>query len=84
MSLLPIGAYEPKKFMCPIHMSPYDAVQAHQDVMSKFSIGMHWKTFHLSDEPVLRPPYDLYRAIENASLDHKDFVVIDHGDMVNW
>ncbi|NGX27354.1 MAG: hypothetical protein K940chlam6_01288, partial [Chlamydiae bacterium] len=51
LSLIPIGAYSPRKFMAPVHVEPKDAVKIHSDVDSKLSLGMHWKTFRLSEEP---------------------------------
>src|SRR5262245_24410052 len=56
LSLLPIGAYEPRWFMQDVHMNPAEAVQAHLDLDSRASIGMHFGTFQLTpegfDEPV--------------------------------
>src|SRR5258706_5912635 len=55
LALLPIGAYEPRWFMQPIHMNPAEAVQAHLDLQASGSIGMHFGTFQMttegSDEP---------------------------------
>ena len=84
LSLLPIGTYEPVPFMEPVHVGPRQAVRIHKDVQSKFSIGMHWKTFCLSDEPLDRPPYDLYRAMKKAKLDPRTFVPLDPGKSINW
>jgi L-ascorbate metabolism protein UlaG (beta-lactamase superfamily) len=57
LSLLPIGAYEPRWFMRSVHMNPAEAVQAHLDLQSTQSIAMHFGTFQLTtegiDEPVL-------------------------------
>ncbi len=50
LSLLPIGAYEPRWFMSPIHMSPEEALKAHEILGSKASIGIHQGTFQLADD----------------------------------
>jgi L-ascorbate metabolism protein UlaG (beta-lactamase superfamily) len=65
-ALVPIGAYEPRWFMEPIHMNPEDAVRAHLDVGPRVSIGMHYGTFQLTDEGIDEP----IRALERARLEH--------------
>lgn len=84
LSLIPIGTYVPKEFMQPVHINPYEAVQIHQDVHSHFSLGMHWNTFHLSDEPHNRPPYDLYLAMRDKQLPYEAFLPIGIGTYVNF
>lgn len=84
LSLIPIGAYEPRRFMKPIHISPEEAVKIHQEIGSKFSIGMHWKTFRLSDEKQNQPPYDLFLSMKTAHLNPKKFIVLNPGEYVNW
>lgn len=84
LSLIPIGTYFPQKFMQPIHISPYEAVQIHQEVRSRLSLGMHWKTFRLSSEPIDRPPYDLYLAMKEKNLSFDTFLPIDIGTHVNF
>ena len=84
LSLIPIGTYIPRRFMAPIHCSPEDAVSIHQDVASRLSLGMHWKTFHLSDEPLERPPFDLFCAMKQKNLPFDTFLPIDVGTYVNW
>jgi N-acyl-phosphatidylethanolamine-hydrolysing phospholipase D len=84
LSLIPIGTYVPRQFMSPVHCSPYDGVEIHQDVNSKFSLGMHWKTFCLSDEPASRPPYDLFLALQKKGLSSESFIPLDPGCFVNW
>lgn len=84
LSLIPIGTYVPQKFMQPVHINPEEAVQIHQDVKSRFSLGMHWNTFRLSDEPVDRPPFDLYLAMKEKKLPFETFLPIDIGTYVNF
>lgn len=84
LGLIPIGTYVPQKFMQPVHCSPMEAVEIHMDVKSRFSLGMHWKTFRLSDEPMDRPPYDLYLAMSAKKLPYDTFLPIDPGVYVNW
>ena len=84
LSLIPIGTYVPKKFMEPVHISPFEAVQIHCDVGSSLSLGMHWKTFRLAEEPINRPPYDLYLAMQQRSLPFSSFLPIEPGVHINW
>ncbi|MGH7464576.1 MAG: MBL fold metallo-hydrolase, partial [Longimicrobiales bacterium] len=56
-SLMPIGAYEPRWFMKPVHMNPEEAVRAYTELgAAGLFVGMHWGTFRLTDEPPLEPP----------------------------
>ena len=84
LSLIPIGTYAPEKFMKPVHIAPFEAVKIHREVGSRLSIGMHWKTFCLSDEPMDLPPYELYLSMKKAQLPLKSFVTLEPGKYVNW
>lgn len=84
LSLIPIGSYLPRKFMKAVHVDPQEAVKIHQEVRSKLSIGMHWKCFCLSDEPMERPPYDLFLAMKEKKLDPESFFVINPGYYINF
>jgi L-ascorbate metabolism protein UlaG (beta-lactamase superfamily) len=66
LALLPIGAYEPRWFMQPMHMNPDEAVRAHVDLRARLSIGMHFGTFQLTDEGIDEP----LRALERARAAH--------------
>lgn len=55
VALLPIGAYLPLEYMADVHMSPQDAVQAHDDLNSEFSIGIHYGTFKIAHEGQYEP-----------------------------
>ena len=53
--MIPIGAYDPEWFMSYSHVTPEEALNISIDLEAKKSIGMHWGTFILTDEPVLEP-----------------------------
>jgi L-ascorbate metabolism protein UlaG (beta-lactamase superfamily) len=56
LALLPIGAYEPRWFMSPVHMAPDEAVRAHQILAARTSIAIHHGTFQLADDAIDTPP----------------------------
>lgn len=59
--MIGIGAYKPRWFMKPNHISPYDALTASADMKACLTIPMHYGTFDLSDEPLFDPPH-VFRA----------------------
>jgi L-ascorbate metabolism protein UlaG (beta-lactamase superfamily) len=80
LALLPIGAYEPRWFMGPVHMNPADAVQAFADLGAKRAIGMHWGTFQLTAEAYDAPLRDLAAARAAAGLADAAFGTLDIGE----
>lgn len=65
---LPIGAYSPRWFMSAVHADPCDAVRMHKDLGARRSVGMHWGTFQLTDEPLLEPMERLKVVAERAGI----------------
>ncbi|KND86911.1 N-acyl-phosphatidylethanolamine-hydrolyzing phospholipase D [Tolypocladium ophioglossoides CBS 100239] len=63
LGLLPIGAYEPRALMAPIHANPRDAVEIFKDTGCKRALAMHWGTWVLGDEDVREPPQRLKEAL---------------------
>lgn len=55
VALLPVGAYQPRWFMSPVHLSPEDALRVHRTLDPKLSIGIHQGTFQLADEALDAP-----------------------------
>jgi L-ascorbate metabolism protein UlaG (beta-lactamase superfamily) len=82
LALLPIGAYEPRWFMRPVHMNPAEAVQAHVDIGARVSLGMHFGTFQLTDEAIDEPLFALDRALDERDIPDGDFTTLDFGETV--
>jgi L-ascorbate metabolism protein UlaG (beta-lactamase superfamily) len=80
VALLPIGAYEPRWFMSPVHMNPDEAVRAHLDLRPRVSIGMHFGTFQLTDEGIDEPLRALEHARETHGVSAAAFGVLDFGE----
>jgi L-ascorbate metabolism protein UlaG (beta-lactamase superfamily) len=64
LALLPIGAYEPRWFMSPVHMTPEEALRAHQILGAKTSIAIHHGTFQLADDGIDTPEIKLMACSE--------------------
>ena len=80
LALLPIGAYEPRWFMRQQHVNPEEAVRAHLDLGARRSLGMHFGTFQLTDEPIDAPVSALREALARAGLGETDFAVLGFGE----
>jgi L-ascorbate metabolism protein UlaG (beta-lactamase superfamily) len=78
LALLPIGAYEPRWFMSPVHMSPDEAVRAHEILGSRTSIAIHHGTFQLSDEGIDTPRKQLMACAPDES-----FLVLANGQFAD-
>lgn len=55
MSALPIGAYAPDSIIGDSHSDPGEARILHRELRSRKSVGVHWGTFALGDEPFYEP-----------------------------
>lgn len=68
LSVLPIGAYEPRWFMEAQHQNPEEAVEGMLLSKSAFAAGCHWGTFQLTNEPIDEPRDRLLAALEEKGL----------------
>ena len=63
LGLIPIGAYDPRHIMSPMHANPFDSVNIHIDTRCRRSMGIHWGTWVLTEENVMEPPKLLRKAL---------------------
>jgi N-acyl-phosphatidylethanolamine-hydrolysing phospholipase D len=89
-AILPIGAYEPRWFMQPVHMNPEDAVSAYLQIRrgspsdNCLFIPSHWGTFRLTDEPLDEPPRLLKKAWRETHLPDSHLHLIRPGETIRW
>ncbi|MBW1841835.1 MAG: MBL fold metallo-hydrolase [Deltaproteobacteria bacterium] len=62
------------------HISPEEALQVHLDVQSRLTVGIHWGTFILTDEPLDEPPARLERGRRDKGIPEEAFAVLAHGE----
>lgn len=84
IGLIPIGAYAPRWFMKAQHVNPEEAVQIHQDINARQSIGMHWGTFQLSAEKMDAPRIELEAALKKYQLAETDFLTLAIGETIRY
>ncbi len=74
LALLPIGAYEPRWFMAPVHMGPNEAVKAHEILGAGTSIAIHHGTFQLADDGIDTPKRQILKSSPPDS-----FLILENG-----
>jgi len=79
LALIPVGAYEPRWFMRAQHVNPDEAVRIHRAVGARRSLGVHWGTFLITDEPLDQPLRDLEAARRSQGVSADDFRTLRHG-----
>jgi L-ascorbate metabolism protein UlaG (beta-lactamase superfamily) len=77
---IPVGCYQPRWFMTDQHVNEDEAVRIHLDVNSRLSMGIHWGTFRLCDDPIQAPLDGLPRARTHHGVPADDFVLFRLGE----
>ena len=80
LALIAVGAYKPEWFMHGQHVTPAEAVAIHRDLGARRSMGVHWGTFTLTDEPLDQPPADLAAARRAQQVKDDAFFVLAIGE----
>jgi N-acyl-phosphatidylethanolamine-hydrolysing phospholipase D len=75
LAAVPIGAYEPRAMMGPIHLNPEEAVAAALALGIRRVVGMHFGTFDLADEPLDEPPRRFLAEAARQGLGDRAFVM---------
>ena len=55
------------------HVNEPEAIQIHRDIGSKLSMGVHWGTFRLCDEPVDTALDEFPKSVAKAGLPAGEF-----------
>lgn len=80
LALLPIGAYLPGWFMCPVHISPGEAIEVHHILQARVSMAIHFGTFALGDDGEFEPVLDLREALGDKPHSDSQFWVLEQGE----
>lgn len=75
IAVIPVGCYLPRWFMKDQHVNEEDAVKIHLDVKSRLSIGVHWGTFRLCDDPIDAPIDGLPIALSKSGVSKEEFAL---------
>ena len=80
LALIPVGAYLPREFMRDQHINPDEAARIHREVRARESIGVHWGTFELADDPLDAPFTEVPLARQRAGLNEQALRLLRHGE----
>jgi L-ascorbate metabolism protein UlaG (beta-lactamase superfamily) len=80
VACLPIGAYEPRWFMRPVHTDPDEAGQAFLDTGAAKLLPIHWGAFRLSDEAMDDPPKRIRSFFEQKGLEDRRLLLPELGE----
>lgn len=68
LGLIPVGAYNPRHLLSPLHSNPYDSVNMFKDIKCNRAMAIHWGTWYLTEEPALEPRDMLKKALSRSGI----------------
>ena len=85
LSMLPVGAYEPRWFMKTVHMNPPEALRAYAELTGPRAgelamLPIHWGTFRLTDEAMHEPPQWTAQLWGEAGYSRDRLWLLEHGE----
>lgn len=83
LAILPIGAFKPRWFMQDVHISPEEAVKAHEVLGASTSVAMHFGTFALADDGLFEPLVRLGLAKAKRYPNIPRFLTLEFGEGVD-
>jgi L-ascorbate metabolism protein UlaG (beta-lactamase superfamily) len=84
LAILPIGAFLPRWFMAPQHLSPEEAVAAAAELDARAAMAMHHACFNLADNGQWQPLHELAAALADGRAAGIDFWAPAHGEAREW
>ncbi len=81
VAIVPVGAYEPRWFMRTQHADPEEAIRIAMDIEAEYTLGIHWGTFPLTDEPYSEPATRFDSAVLALKLDPRCYRAMRAGDV---
>jgi L-ascorbate metabolism protein UlaG (beta-lactamase superfamily) len=66
--------------MKDVHLNPEEAVRAHRELRSEYSIGIHFGTFQLTYESIDQPVIDLSLALQEHQIPEAEFQIMTPGE----
>ena len=79
IALIAVGACLPRWFMKDQHVDLSEAVQIHLDLGAKRSVGVHWGTFQLADDPLDQPLQELAGVCRAKGVAEESFFLMPVG-----
>lgn len=83
LSLIPIGAYCPMHKEGGGHINPYEAVKVHKILKSKRSMGIHFDTYQLAQEPYGEARKTLQASLRYYQINPDEFVAADSAEYID-
>ena len=84
LAAVAIGAYMPPEIMRSVHMTPEQAVQAAEDVGARVTLGVHWGTFDLAEEPLGEPPERMLAETTRRGMGPERAWILKIGETRRW
>ncbi len=79
LTIMPVGAYEPRWFMKGQHQNPAEAVEGFKLCKTEYALGHHWGTFQLTNEAIEQPKIDLTKALKDQGIPENRFLAMAPG-----